>query len=63
MNLKIILNLLIMSLLKVCNVSDFIHFDYYNINPKYLEPQIVDFIAIKSTYDKDKSRHVSYSRL
>ncbi|MEI0517541.1 DUF4209 domain-containing protein [Brachyspira murdochii] len=38
---------------------DFIHFDYYNINPKYLEPQIVDFIAIKSTYDKDKLRHVS----
>ncbi|ACN83796.1 hypothetical protein BHWA1_01317 [Brachyspira hyodysenteriae WA1] len=38
---------------------DFIYFDYYNINPKFLEPQIVDFIAIKSIYDKDKLRHVS----
>ncbi|WP_300717912.1 DUF4209 domain-containing protein, partial [uncultured Brachyspira sp.] len=38
---------------------DFIHFDYYNINPKCLEPQIIDFIATKTIYDKDKLRHVS----
>ena len=38
---------------------DFIYFDYYNINPKFLEPQIADFIAIKSIYDKDKLRQVS----
>ncbi|MEI0608089.1 DUF4209 domain-containing protein [Brachyspira pulli] len=38
---------------------DFIYFDYYNINPKLLEPKIADFIATKSTYDKDKLRYVS----